>query len=96
MMENSLPEVDPTANDLMNIDTEVCESNAVSDADFIEGIKGQRNESGDDGSDNEQQTKMLKKPDFKGVMNVNSITASFRNSELIRGNTLPKQVIFLV
>ena len=38
-------EVDLTANDLINIALEVCVSDAVSEADIIEGIKGQWNES---------------------------------------------------
>ena len=37
--------VDLTANDLINIDCEVCVSDAISDADIIDRIKGWENES---------------------------------------------------
>ena len=38
-------EVDLCTKDPINIDLEVCVSDAVSEADIIEGIKGQENES---------------------------------------------------
>ena len=68
-------EVDLTATDLVDIDLELCVSDALSDADIIDGIMGQDYESedddddDDDDDDNEQQMETLKKPDIKDVMN---------------------------
>ena len=63
-------EVDVNATDLVDIDLEVCVSDALSDADIIDGIMGQDYESeDDDDDDNEQQMETLKKPDIKDVMN---------------------------
>ena len=63
-------EVDLTATDLVDIDLELCVSDALSDADIIDGIMGHNYESeNDDDDDNEQPVETLTKPDIKDVMN---------------------------
>ena len=71
-------EVDLTATDLVDIDLEVCVSDALSDADIIDGIMGHDYESeNDDDDDNEQQMETLKKPDIKDVMNALSLLEDY-------------------
>ena len=57
--------VDLNATNLVDIDLEVCVSDALSDADIIDGIMGQDYESEDDDDDNDQQMETLKRPDIK-------------------------------
>ena len=71
-------EVDLTATDLVDIDLELCVSDALSDADIIDGIMGHDYESeNDDDDDNEQQVETLKKPDIKDVMNALSLLEDY-------------------
>ena len=71
-------EVDVNATDLVDIDLEVCVSDALSDADIIDGIMGHDYESeNDDDDDNEQPVETLTKPDIKDVMNALSLLEDY-------------------
>ena len=71
-------EVDVNATDLVDIDSEVCVSDALSDADIIDGIMGHDYESeNDDDDDNEQPVETLTKPDIKDVMNALSLLEDY-------------------